>query len=440
MRRRSFFIFGLALILGQGLGFCRGIYVARAVDPAVAGLGVAIALVLGWVGAGGGGDSLQLYLLRSSRFEEGESVASAHFIGAARGTLQCLIACLLAWLLLQLDVLPGTLLPVMVASLVFVLRGLRNLNVFLSMRQGRSSAASLAECTSAVVAFTTAVVCVWADLGVWIYVWIGLASAAGFSAATWIICRSIPSFRIDRGVLREFWWFSLPLVPAGLLAYANSNGEQAILAAASDGVSNENIDLSILGAYGVVLALLATPRATVGRLVSSYSIPKISLALDRGLAAVRIAANRSGLLVGLIAGGYLSVVLFFGQWGLLMVLGEKYQPGIESASLIGVYVFLNMIRGGIYQLVVAEGKTGLQLAGNTVRLAALPLIWSLVMFRSASLADVVSCLVGGEVLALSFVVALGLFRIQSLSLSVLFRMLAPGVGAAIAFSLWASAS
>lgn len=305
--------------------------------------------------------SLDRYLLRAPDGAAQNVQRAAHgtaIIRGAAGTAFMLASLLPLMAIYQLE---DSLLPLLTAALVPLIRGFTHLDYRLHNRLLRFGTTIMVELGSASAGLLMA-----ASV-------FSLQSVEAFSAALLMqavtavvlsqICAGRP-YRIafDTAVQRRLWQAGWPLAVNALLLYAVFQGEKLFVGAV--------LGLAVLGSYAIAAQMALLPVLMAGRLSTTLALPVLSRAGSgtvRGLQArrdMRQLFEAAGVFfwIGFVVLAPMVIMLLFGQ--------DYMQPAADI-SWIAAAAALRLQKTGPVTLLVVSGRSREVLAGNSARLVGL---------------------------------------------------------------------
>ena len=163
--------------------------------------------------------------------------------------------------------------------------------------------------------------------------------------------------------VRRLSAFAWPLMFNGLLLFLGSQGDRVLI--------GNQVGLTILGLYSAALLLIFYPAGMLQRYLSTMHLPLVSAAArsqdQLGTAAGRLAGQTLCLTVAMSAGFALvaptAIVLFF---------GPRFALPVTLVAAIGILQASRFIRLWPVTIALAEGRSGVVLTSNLIRLIAFP--------------------------------------------------------------------
>jgi O-antigen/teichoic acid export membrane protein len=186
--------------------------------------------------------------------------------------------------------------------------------------------------------------------GVWALV-IGMcAESAARCLLSYVVCPFLPSFRLDRGALRELWQFSRGLFGLSLLNYIFTSADIFVLA--------KLVPATELGYYTMGIGLAQAPAGFVIRVLGQIFMPALSQVQEDRHRINRIVLRVSSLLL-LFGMPALVFAFFCGKSLLTVVYGHQYAVAAPLLIIAAAGALLNMANSQITAVFYAAGAPGL---------------------------------------------------------------------------------
>ena len=192
--------------------------------------------------------------------------------------------------------------------------------------------------------------------------------------------------------VRESSSFAVPLFLNGLLMFMAQQADQLVIASI--------LGLTDLGVYSLALSIVSIPWFVFSQVGSSIALPYLSQRVG-DLTQFRNGYSVVSSAVLFLGSSCIVPLILFSSEFVTTVYGQKYIDAVPICSLLGLSVFLRVLRFGPALAGIAKGRTSDQLYSNTVRLVSLPLS-ILLLLRGFSLYGVAVASVLAELLAVGF--------------------------------------
>ena len=214
---------------------------------------------------------------------------------------------------------------------------------------------------------------------IWVVVLVMLCTSLFRVAGSHLVATHSWKAKIHWAHVREIIRFGLPLVPAGLMFWVNTQSNELLMFAGDRMESLPIFSDAEIGAYGTVAGIVLLPRGTLVTVMKAIFIPKLARAIDRPEVFEKKflwATSGTFMLVNLIV---LSG-LVAGKAVFQVTLGSKFDVGNTVAPILIFAMGIQLYRTFCYEASIAAGKTSVQFVGNTFRLSALgiaiALLWA----------------------------------------------------------------
>jgi O-antigen/teichoic acid export membrane protein len=212
-------------------------------------------------------------------------------------------------------------------------------------------------------------------------------------------CRALASHLLAERPFRCAWdndvalkalSFGVPLILSGMALFVNMHGERILVAS--------QFTTRDLGIFSAAFTLATTPGLLLTTIQQRYFLPHLVRAADTaGELAVRV---NEALRITLSSGAGFAVAAFvLGAPMFSLVFGERFAEGADYVALLALITALSTMRSGPTVVALRLGHTLDIMAGNVVRLLALP-IAILAVFEGGSIKDILVIGWLGETVAL----------------------------------------
>ncbi|MDB4628078.1 oligosaccharide flippase family protein [bacterium] len=394
----------VALVVGQSIGLLRTQIVARQLGTEVQGEAVTIGLVTGFLST-----VLILntawQLVQSKHGDDPEFKSALQGVALIRGFAASLGILILGGLVLgflDMERLRG---PVYFVACMPLLEGMLSLDAWERLRSRSYRPLVIVEIAWSIGGFMAAMISLLFIQSVWVVVISVVGASASRVVASHLVRQGPWRIKIRRRFLRPILQFSIPLIPAGVFFWINTQSDRILL------LLSERVDwlpsssLSELGAYGTVAAMIALPFPQVAKVTQAVVVPRLSKAVSDKVLWDRI-FFRFGLRLTLLSLLVVTAAGIAGDAPFRVILGEAFAAGASVSPILATAFGLQVIRMFGYQAGVSSGDTKPQLLGNFARLSGI--VVGVVMLRSGyGLSGLAYSLVAGELISL-FTLALWL--------------------------------
>jgi O-antigen/teichoic acid export membrane protein len=210
----------------------------------------------------------------------------------------------------------------------------------------------ITESIAGVVAGGVAIVLALKHFGPYALVAQTFAMAATNSALLWKRCPFRPSFKMDRGALRELFGFSSQLFGFQFVNYWMRNADNLLV--------GKFVGVEALGAYSRAYMWMLIPMAQVSQVVSRVMFPALSR-VQHDIPRVKRLYLRTASAIALVTFPLMLGMMVVCELFVLTLLGERWRsvvPLLEILAVVGLMQSIGTTTGLIYQ---SLGRTDLQL-------------------------------------------------------------------------------
>lgn len=357
------------LATGQTIGLVRTFAVARLLGPEVQGEAVALGLITSFFAATLA-MSASWQLVQSKKEDISSFQSSLHGAAIVRGFFSTALMALIGTLVLN-EISQESLKPALyVISLVPLIEGFIHLDPWRSLRDDRFKPLAIFQIFGPLGSAISAIITLFFIRDIWVVVIVMLSTSIFRVAGSHLLATHAWKVKIHSEHLREIIRFGLPLVPAGLMFWINTQSN-AILMFAGDKIDALPIFTDAeIGAYGTVALIVLLPRGTLVTVMKAVFIPKLARVVEDPAAfenKFRRAVFGVFLLVNLIVmSGFIA-----GEAVFELVLGDEFNLGNAVAPILILAMGVQLYRTFCYETSIATGKTSVQVVGNTFRLSSL---------------------------------------------------------------------
>jgi O-antigen/teichoic acid export membrane protein len=400
LRTRKILFGSLQLAGGQGatqlLSLARNLLIARLIGPEQFGLGLTFVLVVAFVEMAGD-LSWQKFIVQDAEGDQPRTQATLHLFLAVRGLL--LGAALLLGaeaLIWVLGVSPELAWAYRLLALVPLLSSLTHLDMKRFHRQLRYGPDVAALCVGNVAGLVIGVAAAFTLNDYRALLIAVIVRYVGQLITSHMLAEWPFRFGYSRDVALRAWRFGWPLTINGVVLFASSQGDRAVVVRA--------FGLATFGVYGAVALVVQAVASLVSTVVGGLGLPLLA-AKKRAPAEYELAYNRLGSLVALGAVS-VCVPLFALLPSLLPVLyGDRFEiPRMLVALLIGV-LLLMIFRSWPTVAALSLGATRIVMAQSVARSTGIALA-AIIVALGGSILDLAAALLVGEVAATAVVFAL----------------------------------
>lgn len=361
----------LCLLAGQSIGLIRTTLTARLLGTEIQGEAVVIGLITGFF-ASMFTLNAAWQIVQSPKQNSPQLAASLHASSLLRGVGATALIAMASMLLLDLIDRPNLMLPMLLASTVPAIEGLTNLDAWRLIRERRYRRLGAVELSGSMTSTLTAIVALAITRSIWVVPIVAVSNSLGRAATSHLVATRSWRPWLHRENVREIIRFSLPLIPAGILFWINTQSDRIVILLSEQVTWMQRFDTRALGAYGTVAMLVLLPRGTIVKTMDSIVIPKISAA-RADPERLRQAFRESWLGVLLLAAAFVLGGSIFGPLVFRLVLGPEFQSGADVAGLLICAMAIQLFRSVCYSSSTGMGTTVTVLVGNLARLSGLVL-------------------------------------------------------------------
>ncbi len=359
------------LALGQALGLVRTTVVARLLGTEVQGEAVIIGMITGFF-ASVFTLNAAWQLVQSPRHEDDEFLNSLHASTIARGVGATLLIAVAATIVLSIAGYEELIAPMLLASMVPLLEGFIHLDAWRLIRAKRYRRVALIEISGPLFSIVAAVMALGLTRTVWVVPIVALGSSIGRVITSHVLAKARWRPYLRRDDIREIVRFSLPLIPAGVLYWANIQSDKLVILLSERVNWMEKFDLEALGSYGTIAMLVLLPRGTIVKTMQSIIVPRIASAKNDE-ADLNNAFRDCWRAISLLAIAIAVVGSSLGQLILDVGLGPQYSSGVAVSPLLIGAMGIQLLRTLSYNSSTGLGTTTTILFGNLIRLVGLGL-------------------------------------------------------------------
>lgn len=361
----------LTLAIGQMVGLVRIQMLAVFLGTEVQGQAVAIGVIAGFFTS-----VLTMnaawQLVQSRREDLDRFQSSLQGIAILRGAFTFILLCMAGNLALEYINQPELKPALYAIALGPLIEGFIHLDSWRRLRDGSFKSLALFQLAGPIGGILIALAALAIMRNVWVVVIVTLGTSIFRVIGSHIVAENRFRFRIFREHTRDIVRFGLPLLPAGLMYWANSQSDKFVMFLGERYESIPVFTDAEIGSYGTVAGMVLLPRGIFVTVMQSVFIPQIAQA--RG-DAVRLrrkftqaVAGTTGLSLLIVLGGELA-----GESVFVLVLGESYRLGASVAPLLLAAMGVQLLRSISYESSIAMGKTSVTFVGNTARLISIPI-------------------------------------------------------------------
>lgn len=357
------------LAAGQMIGLVRTFVVARFLGPEVQGEAVALGLITGFFAATLAMNS-SWQLVQSRREDIPDFQSSLHGAAIVRGFFTSVVMAVAGTLVLQY-ISQESLMPALYAiSLVPLIESFIHLDPWRALRGDRFKTLAIFQLAGPLGSAISAIVALLFIQSIWVIVIVMLCTSAFRVAGSHLVATHAWKAQIHTKHIREILRFGLPLIPAGLMFWINTQSSQILMFA------GEQIEIlpiftdAEIGAYGTVAGIILLPRGTLVTVMKSVFIPKLARSISHPKQFDR---KLSWAIAGVFMLVNLIVVSGFiaGEAIFEVTLGDQYELGNAVTPILILAMGIQLYRTFCYETSIAMGKTSVQFVGNTFRLSSL---------------------------------------------------------------------
>lgn len=357
------------LAAGQMIGLVRTFVVARFLGPEVQGEAVALGLITGFFAATLAMNS-SWQLVQSRREDIADFQSSLHGAAIVRGFFTSVVMALLGTLILN-EFSQGSLRSALyVLALVPLIEGFIHLDPWQELREDRFKKLAIFQLSGPLGSAISAGITLLFIRDIWVIVIVMVSTSAFRVMGSHLVATHPWKAKVHTGHIREIIRFGLPLVPAGLMFWINTQSDK-ILMFVGDRVDSLPIFTDAeIGAYGTVAGIILLPRGTLVTVMKAVFIPKLARSIDQ---PEHFDRKLSWAIAGVFMLVNLIVVSGFiaGEAIFEVTLGDQYELGNAVTPILILAMGIQLYRTFCYETSIAMGKTSVQFVGNTFRLSSL---------------------------------------------------------------------
>jgi len=196
--------------------------------------------------------------------------------------------------------------------------------------------------------------------------WAIIGQQAIATALSHLVARRRYLWTWDRKLARRIAAFGMPLLVNGALLFAIMNGERMIV--------GHVLGMALLAVFTIMLNLSMTPTLVLANSVQAWFLPQLSRLQDEpeAFAPLAQATIQATMMLGLAIA---TAAALIGPPLAALVAGPGYASGLELFVWLAIGQGIRVAKAGAGIVALAKGFPGNQLAGNVLRVAALPLAW-----------------------------------------------------------------
>ena len=389
------------LVIGQVISLGRNIITARLLGTEVQGQAMVLSLITGFF-ATIAVINTAWQLVQSDHAEDRTFQSSIQGVALLRSIGIAILLIAGGLIVINLTDMPELRWPICIVAIVPALEGALNLDAWKRLRDQKFGSYIAFEMAGPVSGAIAACIMLPINRTIWVIVAISVTSAACRCIMSHIVASKPYSIRIHRKHLLEIVQFSWPLIPAGMLYWANTQSDKMIILLSERVEWLPSMDLKALGAYGTVAAMIMIPLSPVGKVVRSVLIPKLSqhkterYSYDKAFNT--FLATMAPFMLATATGAAIC-----GPDVFMLLLGEAFADGAAVSPLLVTAVVIQFIRLCSYQAGLAKGINTPQLVGNLFRLSGfLTGLW--MVYLGKGLSGLALSVVLGELISMSGVV------------------------------------
>lgn len=358
-------LLSLCLAAGQTIGLLRTTMVARLLGSEVQGQAVIIGMITGFF-ASVFTLNAAWQLVQSPRYDDAVFIRSLHASALIRGLAATLLIAIASTLVLYLLGYSDLIGPMLLASLVPTIEGLTNLDAWRLIRHQRFRRLAAIELSGPVSSVVAASIALALTRSVWVIPVVAIFTSVGRAAMSQLLATRPWVPRLIRSDVAEIVRFSLPLLPAGVLFWLNSQSDRIVIMLGDRVSWLEQFDLRDLGAYGTVAMIVVLPSGTIVKTMQSIVVPRISASRESA-DALRLAFHRCWWPMLVLCIATLLAGSTIGVWLLGLLIGPDYQPGLAVLGVLVGAMSIQLIRHLCYSASTGLGTTTTILFGNCLR-------------------------------------------------------------------------
>ena len=357
------------LAIGQTIGIVRTFIVARLLGPEVQGEAVALGLITGFFAAIWTMNT-SWQLVQSKRKDIEDLQSSLQGTAILRGFFTSVVMALFGSIALQQFSQTSLQSALYAISLVPLIEGFIHLDPWRALRGDRFKTLALFQLSGPLGSAISAAVMLLFIQNIWVIVIVMLTTSIFRVVGSHLVATHAWKAKIHAKHIREIIRFGLPLIPAGLMFWINTQSDKILMFAGERFDSLPIFTDAEIGAYGTVAGIILLPRATIITVWKAVFIPKLARS-DKNSATFN--KNFLWAMSGVFVLVNLVVVsgLIAGQAVFQITLGEKYALGSTVAPILILALGLQFYRIFCYETSIAVGQTSVQFVGNVFRLSSL---------------------------------------------------------------------
>ena len=287
-----------------------------------------------------------------------------------RGILTSICFAIAGWVGLGLLDKTYLLPPLLLASLVPFIDGFQHLDAWKQLKANRFRSLAIVEFASPVGSLIGALVALSFTQTIWVVPIVAISGSMARLIVTHIVAKDPWKGHIRVEDVKPILKFGVPLIPAGLLSWLNSQGDKLLLMSSAEIPGVPTFSLADLGAYGTVAGMIVLPRGTIVKTMKATIVPKLS-ALQGEPEKLKDTFRRLTCQVANLIGWGILIGAAVGSDVFRLILGPEFRLGTEVAPILILGMGLQTSRSLIYSTALAVGRTTTQLAGNLGRLSGL---------------------------------------------------------------------
>jgi O-antigen/teichoic acid export membrane protein len=384
------------LATGQMIGLVRTFVVARFLGPEIQGEAVALGLITGFFAATLANNA-SWQLVQSKREDLADFQSSLHGAAIARGLFTSILMAAFGTFILN-GISQGSLTSALYAiALVPFIEGFIHLDPWRALRDDRFKTLAILQFSGPLGSTISACIALFFIRDIWVIVIVMLCSTIFRVAVSHLVATHSWKAKLHTSHIREIIRFGLPLVPAGLMFWINTQSSQILMFAGDRIDSLPVFSDAEIGAYGTVAGIILLPRGTIVTVMQAIFIPKLARSIGQPEAfkkKFRWAVSGVFLLVNLIVVSG----LIAGEAVFQLILGDKYEIGNAVAPLLVLAMGIQLYRTLCYETSIAVGKTSVHFVGNIFRLSSLG-IAIVLLWAGKGVEGLAWSIVGGEILS-----------------------------------------
>lgn len=393
LRTRRILFGSLQIAGGQGanqlISFARNLLIARLIGPEQFGLGLTFVLIVAFVEMAGD-LSWQKFIVQDPEGDQPKTQATLHLFLALRGLL--LGAALLLGaeaLIWVLGVSPDLAWAYRVLALVPVLSSLTHLDVKRFHRQLRYGPDVATQCVGNIAGLVAGVTAAFTLDDYRALLIAVVVRYLGQVITSHMLAEWPYRFRYSRAVALRAWRFGWPLMINGVVLFASSQGDRAVVVRA--------FGVAAFGVYGAVSIVTQAITTLVLTVTGSIGLPIMS-GKQNAPAEFAAAYDRLGSITTLTA-VVVGVPMFAVLPGLIPVLyGADFEVPRMLVTLLAAVVVLVVMRNWPTIASLSLGNTGIVMWQTVSRASGIAFA-VLVVTLGGDLVDVAAALLVGEALA-----------------------------------------